>query len=100
MAGAVPKFMPGDPKIWVYVTGGLFALSALGILTGFMKTGACYLLAGMLIVFVIGIHGKSFMDTINATDASGKMTKLLSMTSMLKDSALAMGAILIGNFKK
>jgi uncharacterized membrane protein YphA (DoxX/SURF4 family) len=83
MMGAwVPKFMPGDGKIWIYVTGAGLALAAIAILTGIQKTLACYLLAAMLLIFVFAMHIKNFDK-----DSSG----------VLKDTAIAMAAILIGN---
>ena len=82
MAGGVPDFLPGEGKIWIYVTGSAMILAAIAILTGIQKTLACYLLAAMLLIFVFTIHIKSF-----ETNPSGT----------LKDTALAMGAIIIGN---
>ncbi|HET9430929.1 MAG TPA: hypothetical protein VFO70_07120 [Chitinophagaceae bacterium] len=78
----VPDFMPGDGKIWAYVIGGGFILAAIAIATEIQKTLACYLLAAVLIIFVLFIHIKNF-----GTDPS----------PTLKDTALAMAAILIGN---
>ena len=82
LAGGVPDFMPGEGKIWIYVIGVAFILSAIAIITGIQKTLACYLLAAMLLVFVFTIHMKSF-----ETNPSG----------VLKDTAIAMAAIIIGN---
>lgn len=82
IAGGVPDFMPGDGKIWSYVIGTGFILAAIAIITGIQKTLACYLLAAMLLIFVFTIHIKSF-----ETNPSG----------LLKDTALAMAALIIGN---
>lgn len=82
MGGMVPDFLPGDGKLWVYITGAAFILVAIAIITGFQKTLACYLLAAVLIIFVLTIHIKNF-----DTNPSG----------LLKDTAMAMCAILIGN---
>jgi putative oxidoreductase len=82
LAGAIPDFLPGDPKIWVYITGAGFVLAAIAIITGILKTLACYLLAAMLLVFVFTIHLKNF-----ESNPSG----------LVKDLAMAMCAILIGN---
>jgi hypothetical protein len=89
MAGGVPHYLPGDGKIWIYITGGGFILAAIAIITGFLKTLACYLLAAQLIVFVIALHLKGVLND-NAA----------SLSQALKDSAIAMGAIVIGNRKK
>jgi putative oxidoreductase len=84
MGGMVPDFMPGDGKIWIYVTGAGFILAAIAIIIDMQKTLACYLLAAVLLIFVFAIHIKSFN-----TNPSG----------FLKDTALAMAAIIIGNRK-
>src|ERR1700738_1289590 len=82
IGGGLPGFMPGDGKIWAYVIGACFILAAIAIILDMQKTLACYLLAALLLVFVFAIHVKSF-----GSDPSG----------VLKDIALAMAAILIGN---
>ena len=83
MGGAVPSFMPADPKIWVYVTGAALVLAAIAILINKFKMIACYLLALMLLIFVFTLHLKPAMDG--------------NMGALLKDTALAMAAIIIGN---
>jgi len=85
MGGGVPGFFPGDPKIYIYLAGGGFIMAAIAIITGIQKTLACYLLAGVLLLFVFTIHIKSF-----GSNPSG----------FLKDTALAMAAIIIGNRRK
>ena len=84
LAGLVPSYMPGSATIWVYIAGAGLILAAIAIITGVQKTLACYLLAAMLILFVLMIHIKSFSENPGNT---------------LKDTAMAMGAILIGNRK-
>ena len=85
MGKNVPSFIPGPGSLWIYITGAGFVLAAIAILTDIKKTLACYLLAAMLLIFVFTIHIKSFdSNPINA----------------LKDVALAMAAIIIGNSKK
>lgn len=83
MKGAVPDFMPGDASIWVYITGVGLILAAIAILIDQQKTLACYLLAAMLLVFVFTLHLKPAMDG--------------NLGNLLKDTGLAMCAILIGN---
>ncbi|MGQ0738920.1 MAG: DoxX family protein [Bacteroidota bacterium] len=84
MGGMVPDFMPGDGKIWIYITGAGFILAAIAIFIDMQKTLACYLLAAVLLIFVFTIHLKGF----NANPSG-----------VLKDTAMAMAAILIGNRK-
>jgi uncharacterized membrane protein len=83
LAGMIPDYMPGDAKIWVYATGAGFILAAVAIITGIQKTLACYLLAAMFLVFVFTLHLKPALDG--------------DLTALVKDSALAMCSILIGN---
>ena len=89
MAGGIPGFIPGG-VIWVYITGVGFILAAIAIFINRFKTPACYLLALMLLVFVVTIHLPAF---INADAGAGGS----ALTSALKDTAIAMGALLIGN---
>jgi putative oxidoreductase len=84
MGGGVPGFFPGDGKIYIYLTGAGFILAAIAIIINVQKTLACYLLAAVLLIFVFTIHINHF-----STNPSG----------VLKDTAMAMAAILIGNKK-
>lgn len=83
----VPEYMPGSPKIWVYTVGVGFALAAIAILLNTFKTLACYLLAAMLMVFIITLHVPQVIKDGN-------------LYQLLKDAGLAMAAIIIGNNSK
>lgn len=83
MSMMVPSSMPGDASIWVYFTGAALILAAIAIVIDKYRTLACYLLAAMLMVFVLTLHLKPAMDG--------------DMGNLLKDTGLAMAAILIGN---
>ena len=83
MAAYIPDYMPGGGSIWVYITAAALALAAIAIISGIQKTLACYLLAAMLLIFVFTLHLKPAMDG--------------NMTSLLKDTTMAMAAIIIGN---
>ena len=85
MTPDVPHFFPGDPKLYVYVTGVGFIMAAIAIIINVQKTLACYLLAGVLLVFVFTIHLKPAMN--------GKTINIMI------DAALAMACIHIGNRK-
>ena len=76
---------PGDGKIYIYLTGAGFIAAAIAIITGIQKALACYLLAAVLLIFVFTIHIKSFN---------------VNPSGVLKDTALAMAAIIIGNNRK
>ncbi len=82
MGAMVPDLFPGDGKIWIYLSGAGFILAAVAIVINVQKTLACYLLAAVLLIFVFTIHIKSFES---------------SPSGLLKDTALAMAAILVGN---
>lgn len=82
MGGMVPKLFPGDGKIYIYLTGAGFILSAIAIIIDVQKTLACYLLAAVLLIFVFTIHIDGFKN---------------NPSGVLKDTAMAMAAILIGN---
>lgn len=85
MSGGVPDFFPGPGKIWIYITGTGFILAAFAIVSGIQKTLACYLLAALLLIFVFTIHIHNFNT---------------NPSQFLKDTAMAMCAILIGNNRK
>ena len=83
MSGMIPEFMPADGKIWIYITGAAFIAAALAIIINKFKTPACYLLALMLLVFVFTLHLQPAIDG--------------NPGQLLKDTALAMAALIIGN---
>jgi putative oxidoreductase len=85
MSGMIPDFMPGDGKVWIYITGAGLIAAALAIIINKLKTVACYLLAVMLLIFVFTLHLQPALDG--------------NPGSLLKDTALAMAAIVIGNRK-
>jgi uncharacterized membrane protein len=85
MSALVPDSIPGDGKIWIYITGGGLIAAALAIIINKLRTVACYLLALMLLIFVFTIHLQAALDG--------------NPGSLLKDTALAMAAIIIGSRK-
>ena len=82
MKGGVPDFIPGGIA-WIYITGACFILAAIAIIINKATRLACYLLAVMLLVFVFTIHLKLLVNG--------------NYMNVLKDTAMAMAAILIGN---
>jgi putative oxidoreductase len=78
----VPSFIPGG-IIWVYLVGLAFILVAISFLTRRMVKYAGYLLALLLIIFVLTIHLPNYL---NAGDPD--MQKM-AFVSLLKDLALA-----------
>lgn len=83
MSSLVPNIIPGDGTWWIYITGAGLLAAAVAIIINKFKGIACYLLALMLLVFVFSIHLKPALDG--------------NPGSLLKDTALAMAAIIIGN---
>lgn len=83
LSAVIPDYFPGDGIIWIYLTGAGFILAALAILVNKLKKLACYLLAAMWLIFVFTLH---LQPALNGNPAE-----------LLKDTGLAMTAIIIGN---
>ena len=79
---------PGGATM-VYVTGVCLLAAALAFILNKMRKTAAYLLALFLILTATMVHLKSYM-------AGNEM----SMSQMLKDFAMAAGAILIANVEE
>jgi uncharacterized membrane protein len=82
----VPSNIPGGIT-WVYVVGTAFILAALSFITNKWVKVTGYLLAALLIIFVITIHLPNFRQ---AGDFAMRQEALISM---LKDTALAAFAL-------
>ena len=85
----VPDFLPGG-LIWVYFVGVAFILVALAFVTNNMVKVAGYLLATLLIIFILTIHLPNYLNSGN------KEMKQIALISMLKDLAIACFALYIG----
>ncbi len=86
MAGMVP--LPGG-VFWVYLTGVALIAAAVSFLIGKKVKLAGTLLGIMLIIFVLSIH----LPGVIGADSPQSMQ--MSMTSLLKDLALAGAAFFI-----
>jgi uncharacterized membrane protein len=84
----VPDFLPGG-IIWVYFVGVAFILVAIAFITNRMVKAAGYLLAAILLIFVLTIHLPNFL---NAGDPEMKRGALINV---LKDTAIACFALYI-----
>jgi putative oxidoreductase len=82
MKSGVPDYIPGG-IFWIYITGAGMILAAIAIIINKMTRLACYLLAAMFLIFVFTLHLKHLADG--------------NFNNVLKDTAMAMAAILIGN---
>lgn len=77
----VPSFMPGG-LIWVYFVGAAFILVAISFLANRMVKVAGYLLAIILIVFILSIHIPNYLN------AGDKEMKQMALINLLKDTAI------------
>lgn len=78
----VPDFLPGG-IIWVYLVGVAFIIVALALIAHRYVKFAGYLLAIILLFFILTIH---LPNWLNAGDPEMRQ---LSLTNMLKDLAIA-----------
>jgi putative oxidoreductase len=85
----VPQFLPGG-IIWVYFVGAAFIIVAIAFITNTMVKAAGYLLAGLLIIFILSIHLPNYLN------AGDKEMKQMALISLLKDTAIACFALYIG----
>lgn len=93
MAANVPDFLPA-PKILTIISGGALVLVAISFIIDRFARLAGYLLAILLliIVFVVDIPG--------ALQADDHTIRSMFTTNAMKDGAMAMAGILIGNLSK
>ena len=82
----LPSFLPaGD--IWIYIPGAAFILAAIAFITDKKVKIAGYLLAAMLLIFVLTIHVPNFVN------GSNEEYRQLALISILKDTAIAAFAL-------
>ena len=89
-ANFVPPYLPGG-DMWVYIVGGAFILAALAFIANRFVALAGYLLAALLLVFIITIHWPNFRD------ASSVENSQATLSNMLKDLAIAAFALYIAS---
>ncbi|NCU03760.1 MAG: hypothetical protein GXC73_07195 [Chitinophagaceae bacterium] len=82
----VPDSLPGG-VIWVYVVGTAFILAGVSFITNKLVKIAGYLLAAMLIFFVLTIH---FPNSMNA---GAPEMRQMALINLLKDAAIAAFAL-------
>lgn len=86
----VPEFMPGK-YIWVYVVGAAFILAGIAFIMHKQVKLAGYLLALLIIIFVISVHLPNYLH------AGDSDMKQVAFVNLLKDTALAAFALYIGS---
>ncbi len=89
----VPGFLPGG-ILWVYIVGAAFILAAIAFITHKQVKLAGYMLALLLITFVLSVH---FPNYLNAGDTDMKQ---MAFVNLLKDTALAAFALNIASNAK
>jgi uncharacterized membrane protein len=93
LAANVPSFLPAS-KWMVYISGAGFLLAALAFITDQYAKLAGYLLALLLIIIVVSV------DLPGIVHAASKPVKMLYLTNLLKDAALAMASVLIADISR
>jgi putative oxidoreductase len=82
-------YIPSIPGgiLWAYFVGAAFILVGISFITNQYVKFAGYLLAGLLFIFVLGVH---FPNWLNAGD---KEMKAMALINILKDTAIAAFAL-------
>lgn len=93
MTGMVPSWIPGG-VFWVYLTGLALLAAAVSIIIQKKAKLASLLLSAMLGIFVLTIHLPGAMGAAN------EMAMMMSMSSLLKDMALAGAALAYAGISK
>lgn len=93
MVANVPSFLPAS-KWMVYISGAGFLLAALAFIIDRYAKIAGYLLALLLIIIVVSV------DVPGIVHAVSRPVKMLFVTNMLKDAALAMAAVLVADISR
>ena len=86
----VPSFLPGG-IVWVYIVGVAFILAAIAFITHRMIKVTGYLLALLLIIFVLTIHLPNYLHSGDVDLKQG------AFVNLLKDSAIAAFALYIAS---
>jgi uncharacterized membrane protein len=82
---SVPAYMPGNPSLWIYITGAAFIIIAALIILNKFKKAACYSFAAIMFIFFVTVHLPDLL------------VNKYNLSQPLKDIGLAMAAIIIGN---
>jgi putative oxidoreductase len=82
----VPQFLPGG-ILWVYFVGTAFILGSIALITNNWVKVAGYVLATLLLVFILAIHLPNYLH------AGDKDMRQLALINLLKDAAIACFAL-------
>ncbi|HEX7755683.1 MAG TPA: hypothetical protein VF421_10080 [Niabella sp.] len=78
---AVPTFLPGG-IVWVKLVGAAFILVSISFVTNRMVKLAAYLLAFLLLIFILTVHLPNWINSGN------EESTMMAMTNLLKDTAI------------
>lgn len=93
-ASAMAGMAPGG-VIMVYIAGAALIAAAVSIIIGKLDKLACVLLALLMIIFIVAVHVPGMM-----AEGADESAKQMAMMSILKDMALAGGALLCAKLAK
>jgi len=93
MSANVPSFLP-VAMVMAYISGAGFLLAAVAFIIDRYAKIAGYLLALLLLIIVFSV------DLPGIVRAPNEAIKMLFVTAMLKDAALAMAAVLIADISR
>lgn len=93
MSVNVPGFLPAA-RVFTYISGAALLLAAVSFIVDRFARLAGYLLALLLIIIIFAI------DVPGAIRAPDHAIRSLYITTALKDAAIAMSAIIIGNLSR
>jgi uncharacterized membrane protein len=86
----VPGFLPGG-NIWIYITGTAFILAGIAFILHKKVRLAGYLLALLLIIFVLTIHLPNYLNS------GGAEMRQAAFVNLLKDTAIAAFALYLAS---
>lgn len=92
MAAIVPAWVPGGGTFWVYFTGFALIAAPLAVITGKQAKLASQLLALLMLVFVFALQLPGVL--------AGGEGAAAAMAGLLKDTALAGGALLMAHLSE
>lgn len=81
MAKMVPSWVPGG-VFWIYFTGIAMILAAVSIITTFQARIVCFLLAVLLLIYIVTLHAPH-------------MDQMEHMSAFFKDTGLMGGALFL-----
>jgi len=86
LIGYLPSFLPPG-NIWIFIPGAAFILAAIAFITNVKVRLAAYLLAILILFFVLTIHLPNYMDS------SSNENRHMALINILKDTAIAAFAV-------